>query len=68
MHSIGDIVCADIYIGIIYNIDKEIVTLNCHDGQQHNFNINNIIPITKADKLVGMFEGGIINAGSLEDR
>lgn len=61
MHNIGDLVCAGIYIGVIYNIDGDIVTLNCHDGVQHEADIKDLIPVVTAQQLATMFEGGISN-------
>jgi hypothetical protein len=60
--EVGDLVCAETYIGIVYSIADNKAILNCQDGKQHTFRLEGIVTVAKASQIAGMFEEGILHA------
>ena len=59
--EIGDVVLADVYIGVVKGIDGTNITIASNEGIDKVFDASEMTVLTKVTDLVKMFLGGVMS-------
>lgn len=60
MFFVGDIVLADVFVGVVVKANSEQLICNCSDGKQHKFSIGDVTLITSYKDMLNSFRRSIL--------